>query len=73
MRSIGAKTGTCTLRADRRVMAGTGQGAQTRRTTTMNLLKLLFNAITSDREPDALPRSDVYRWDCKMCGDRYVG
>lgn len=39
----------------------------------MNLLKLLFNAITSDREPDALPRSDVYRWDCKMCGDRYVG
>ncbi|MFG2878732.1 hypothetical protein ACGFYU_27650 [Streptomyces sp. NPDC048337] len=39
----------------------------------MNLLKLLFKAITSDREPDALPRSEVYRWRCDTCRDSYVG
>ncbi|SEE84900.1 hypothetical protein SAMN05216483_6778 [Streptomyces sp. 2131.1] len=39
----------------------------------MNLLKLLLEAIISNREPDALPRSKVYRWHCKTCGDRYSG
>lgn len=39
----------------------------------MNLLKLLLKAITSNRESDAPPRSDVYHWRCKTCGDRYVG
>lgn len=38
----------------------------------MNLLNLLFKAITSNREPDALPRSEVYHWRCDTCGDRYV-
>ncbi|MGW4149300.1 hypothetical protein [Streptomyces albogriseolus] len=39
----------------------------------MNPLKLLFKAITSNREPDALPRSEVYHWRCDTCRDRYVG
>ncbi|MFJ9239725.1 hypothetical protein ACIRJ3_32660 [Streptomyces anulatus] len=39
----------------------------------MNLLKLLVKAITSNREPDALPRSKVYRWNCGTCGDSYGG
>ena len=38
----------------------------------MNLLKLLFKAIASNREPDALPRTVFYRWRCNVCGDRGV-
>lgn len=39
----------------------------------MNPLKLLFRATTSNREPDDLPRSKVYRWRCATCGDSYAG
>jgi hypothetical protein len=43
------------------------------RRTTMNPLKLLFNAIPSNREPDAVPRSEIYRWRCDTCRDTYAG
>ncbi|MCY1649310.1 hypothetical protein AB0D68_25415 [Streptomyces sp. NPDC048212] len=39
----------------------------------MNLLKLLFKTTTSNREPDELPRSKVYRWSCATCRDSYAG
>lgn len=39
----------------------------------MNLLKVLFKAITSNREPDTRPRSEIYRWRCGTCGDSYSG
>lgn len=39
----------------------------------MSMLKLLFKAITSTHEPDALPRLEIYRWHCTTCGDSYAG
>ncbi|MFJ2825820.1 hypothetical protein ACIO7M_32610 [Streptomyces toxytricini] len=39
----------------------------------MNPFKQLLRAITSHRETDALPRSEVYRWRCNTCGDSYAG
>ncbi|MFJ7054759.1 hypothetical protein ACIQU7_23915 [Streptomyces albidoflavus] len=39
----------------------------------MNLLKQLLRATTSNREPDDLPRSKVYRWRCATCGDSFAG
>jgi hypothetical protein len=39
----------------------------------MNLLELLFKAITSNREPGSLPHSEAYHWRCDTCGEKYSG
>lgn len=60
------------LRNDVMVPARAGT-AQTRRTMAMDLLKLLFKAIRSSREPGAPPRSEIYHWRCETCGEHFQG